>query len=156
LTENIREWHSCNLDIIKVLEILPHRYPFLLVDRVTEVCDDGIKAYKNVSFNEPFFNGHFPGRPIMPGVLILEAMAQAGGILCSQKLDLSADNSVIYFMKIDKAKFRNPVVPGDKLEFEINLLKERGKIFVMKGKAFVDAKLVCEGEFMATITKEEK
>ena len=143
------------LDIIEIQEILPHRYPFLLVDRITEM-DKGksIVGYKNISISEPAFQGHFPGHPIYPGVLILEGMAQAGGILALKSNDLTAEelkNKVIYFMSIDKAKFRTPVKPGDKLEYKIEVKKLRGTIIVLEGKAYVDDALVAEAELKAMI-----
>ena len=143
------------LDIIEIQEILPHRYPLLLVDRITEM-DKGksIIGYKNISISEPAFQGHFPGHPIYPGVLILEGMAQAGGILALKSNDLTAEelkNKVIYFMSIDKAKFRTPVKPGDKLEYKIEVKKLRGTIIVLEGKAYVDDTLVAEAELKAMI-----
>jgi len=143
------------LDIIEIQEILPHRYPFLLVDRITDmVKGENIIGYKNVSISEPAFQGHFPGHPIYPGVMILEGMAQAGGILALKSNDLTVEelkNKVIYFMSIDKAKFRTPVRPGDKLEYRIEVKKLRGTIIVLEGKAFVDDALVAEAELKAMI-----
>ena len=143
------------LDIIEIQEILPHRYPFLLVDRITAM-DKGksIIGYKNISISEPAFQGHFPGHPIYPGVMILEGMAQAGGILALKSNDLTTEelkNKVIYFMSIDKAKFRSPVKPGDKLEYKIEVKKLRGNIIVLDGKAYVDEALVAEAELKAMI-----
>ncbi|MGA2192868.1 MAG: 3-hydroxyacyl-ACP dehydratase FabZ [Nitrospirota bacterium] len=142
------------LDILEIQKVLPHRYPFLFVDRVLEL-DPGkrIVAIKNVTIDEPFFQGHFPGRPIMPGVLIVEAMAQVGGILVYKSTNNTEDN-MVYFMSIEKAKFRKPVIPGDQLVFEIEALQSRGKVFKFKGEAKVDGKVVCEAEFMAMTTKE--
>lgn len=139
------------MDVRKVMEMLPHRYPFLLVDRILEVVPgERIKCLKNVTINEPFFEGHFPGAPIMPGVLIVEAMAQSGG--CLFLLSRPQDEDVIfYFMGMDKVKFRRPVVPGDQLIFEVEILKMRAKAIKMTAKASVDNKVVAEGEFMATI-----
>ncbi|NQY93714.1 MAG: 3-hydroxyacyl-ACP dehydratase FabZ [Campylobacteraceae bacterium] len=142
-------------DITQIQKILPHRYPLLLVDRVTEM-EEGktINAYKNISMGESAFQGHFPGHPIYPGVMILEGMAQAGGILALKSSGLSDEelqNKLIYFMSIDKAKFRSPVTPGDKLEYEITVLKLRKTIIVLQGKAFVDGKLVAEAELKAMI-----
>jgi beta-hydroxyacyl-ACP dehydratase FabZ len=138
-------------DIQKIMELLPHRYPFLLVDRVIElVPDDRIIALKNVTMNEPFFPGHFPGQPVMPGVLIIEAMAQAGGLLAYESG--TADNSgmLIYFMGMDKVRFRKPVIPGDQLIFEAKILKWRSKAAKMSGTASVDNQLVAEAELMAS------
>lgn len=143
------------LDITQIQEILPHRYPLLLVDRVTDMdLGKTIKAYKNISISEPAFQGHFPGHPIYPGVMILEGMAQAGGILAlksSGLTDAELKNKLIYFMSIDKAKFRNPVKPGDKLEYEIEVLKLRKNLIVLQGKAFVDGVLSSEAELKAMI-----
>ena len=142
------------LDIVEIQKILPHRYPFLLVDRVLEL-DPGksIVGIKNVTFNEPFFPGHFPGRPIMPGVLMVEAMAQVAGVLV-YKSTTESDDNLVYFMSIEKAKFRKPVTPGDQLRLEVQALQSRGKVWKFKGEAKVDGKVVCEAEFMAMTTKE--
>ena len=143
------------MDVMEIQQILPHRYPFLLVDRVTGlVQNESIISYKNVSISEPVFQGHFPDHPIYPGVMILEGMAQAGGILAFQSMDMTkeeAANKVVYFMSIDKAKFRAPVRPGDKLEYRISVLKNKGPIWVLKGEAFVEDKLVSEAELKAMI-----
>ena len=139
-------------DIQKILDKLPHRYPFILVDRVTEIVPgEKIVALKNVTINEPFFQGHFPGLPIMPGVLILEALAQAGGLVYLESIGESAKNTLFYFMAIDKARFRKPVVPGDQLVFHIQMLKARAKAVKMAGRAEVDEQLVAEAEMMAAI-----
>ncbi|MBW2480215.1 MAG: 3-hydroxyacyl-ACP dehydratase FabZ [Deltaproteobacteria bacterium] len=138
-------------DIQKILELLPHRYPFLLVDRVIElVPDDRITALKNVTINEPFFPGHFPGQPVMPGVLIIEAMAQAGGLLAFESGSGSNRGKLIYFMGMDKVRFRKPVIPGDQLIFEAKILKWRSKVAKMSGTALVDNQLVAEAELMAS------
>ena len=143
------------LDITDIQEILPHRYPFLLVDRVTQMQKgQSIQGYKNISISEPSFMGHFPGHPIYPGVLILEGMAQAGGVLALKSNDLSKEelkNKVIYFMSIDKAKFRTPLVPGDRLDYKIEVLKLRGNLIVLDGKAYVDDKLVAQAELKAMV-----
>ena len=143
------------LDIMEIQEILPHRYPFLLVDRITDMVEkESITGYKNVSISEPAFMGHFPGHPIYPGVMILEGMAQAGGILALKSNGLSNEqlkSKVIYFMSIDGAKFRVPVRPGDKLEYRVKILKLRGTLIVLKGEAYVDDKLVAEAELKAMI-----
>jgi len=144
------------IDVVEIQGILPHRYPFLLVDRV-ESIEDGqvIKAYKNVSISEPVFEGHFPGHPIYPGVMILEGLAQAGGILAfktigeEEQIDIS--QKVFYFTGIDKAKFKNPVKPGDKLEYVVTLKKHRGAMWVFDGKAYVDGKLASEAELKAMV-----
>lgn len=144
------------VDIRKIMELIPHRYPFLLVDRVIEYeKDKRIVAIKNVTINEPFFQGHFPGNPIMPGVLIIEAMAQAGALLSllggSQKIE---EDNVIYFMGIDKAKFRNPVLPGDQLRLEVLLLRPGSKIAQYEAKAYVKDKLVAEAFLTAMLAKK--
>jgi 3-hydroxyacyl-[acyl-carrier-protein] dehydratase len=143
------------LDVVEIQKILPHRYPFLLVDKVTDMeAGKKVIAYKNVSISEPVFQGHFPDHPIYPGVMILEGMAQAGGILALKSSGLSDEelkNKVIYFMSIDKAKFRSPVKPGDKLEYRIEILKLRKNLIVLDGKAYVDDKLVSEAELKAMI-----
>jgi len=138
-------------DILAVMERLPHRYPFLLVDRVIKVIpNDKILALKNVTMNEPFFQGHFPGRPVMPGVLIIEAMAQAGGILAYETAAPEKRNRLIYFMGMDKVRFRKMVIPGDQIIFEANILKFRSKVAKMSGTATVDGQLVAEAELMAS------
>jgi beta-hydroxyacyl-ACP dehydratase FabZ len=139
------------IDVVKIMESLPHRYPFLLVDRILEV--DGttrIVGLKNVTINEPFFQGHFPGHPIMPGVLIVEAMAQTGGLLLMGQVP-DREKKVVYFMSLDNVKFRRPVVPGDQLRMEIEMLQFRGKIAKMKGVALVDGQVATEAEMMACV-----
>jgi 3-hydroxyacyl-[acyl-carrier-protein] dehydratase len=139
----------------EIQSILPHRYPFLLVDRVQELnLDRRIVGIKNVTVNEPFFQGHFPGRPVMPGVLILEAMAQVGAVLALKSMG-HATRPVVYLTGIDGAKFRKPVVPGDRLRFEIDVVKKRAPFWKMQGKAFVEAELVCEAEVTAMVTEEK-
>jgi 3-hydroxyacyl-[acyl-carrier-protein] dehydratase len=138
-------------DIEKIMEVLPHRYPFLLVDRVVSlVPDDKIVALKNVTINEPFFQGHFPGKPVMPGVLIIEAMAQVGGILAYETGPAEKRNRLSYFMGMDKVRFRKMVVPGDQILFEARILKFRSKVAKMSGTATVDGQLVAEAELMAS------
>ncbi len=137
---------------MEIMDYLPHRYPFILVDRVLEVTPgDKIVALKNVSINEPFFQGHFPQTPIMPGVLIVEGMAQAGGILYFEAIPPEKRGALIYFMGMDKVKFRKPVVPGDQMIFIVEILKQRSNAVKMKGTASVDNVTVAEAEFMATI-----
>ncbi len=140
-----------NYDIQGIMELLAHRYPFLLIDRVLEVVPgDTITALKNVTINEPFFQGHFPGRPIMPGVLIIEGMAQVGGILACLTGSAEQRKRLIYFMGMDKVRFRKPVVPGDQIIFEAKMLKFRSKAAKMSGTATVDNQLVAEAELMAS------
>lgn len=144
-TENI------SLDIHEVIKRLPHRFPFLLVDRV-ESCEKGksLVALKNVTINEPFFPGHFPHRPVMPGVLILEALAQATAILSFVSTDtLPDENSVYYFAGIDKARFRRPVEPGDQLKLEVELVRQKRQLLWFKGRATVDGKVAAEAEMSA-------
>jgi beta-hydroxyacyl-ACP dehydratase FabZ len=137
------------MDAQKILELLPHRYPFLLVDRVLEVQGtQKIVALKNVTFNEPFFQGHFPGHPVMPGVLIIEAMAQTGGLLLMDQIP-DRDKKVVYFMGIDGVRFRKPVLPGDQLRMEVEMLQFRGKVAKMKGVAYVEGKVAAEAEMLA-------
>ena len=134
-----------------IIKIIPHRYPFLLVDRITEM-EHGkrVVGIKNVTSNEPFFQGHFPVRPVMPGVLIIEAMAQAGGILAFESGSADNQGQLIYFMGMDKVRFRKPVVPGDQLIFEAKIIKMRTKVAKMTGTASVDNQLVAEAELMAS------
>lgn len=139
------------LDIQEIMKLIPHRYPFILIDRILELTPrEKIVALKNVTINEPFFQGHFPQNPIMPGVLIIEAMAQAGAVLTAKSLDRELHDSLIYFMGIDKVKFRIPVTPGDQVIFEMKFLKQRAKVFKMAGRACVDKKIVAEAELMAS------
>jgi 3-hydroxyacyl-[acyl-carrier-protein] dehydratase len=139
------------IDIREIEEILPHRYPFLLVDRVIEVVPgQKLVAYKNVTINEPFFNGHFPGHPVMPGVLIVEALAQASALL-ALKSGGDGKNKVIYLMAVDNARFRKPVIPGDRLQLEVEIIKHKGAIWKERGTATVDGARVAEAEFMATM-----
>ena len=145
------------IDINEILSILPHRFPFLLIDRVEELSiGESIKAYKNVTYNEQIFQGHFPGHPIYPGVMIIEGLAQAGGVLAFKSMEKDGANlsdKVVYFMSIDNAKFRNPVRPGDKLEYRISVIKHRGRIWVLKGKAYINdgATLAAQAELQAMI-----
>ena len=144
------------MDIGKIMEALPHCYPFLLLDRVVSMePGKSITAIKNVTINEEFFKGHFPGFPVMPGVLIVEAMAQVGGVLALSPLD-DRDNLLVYFMGIDKAKFRKPVVPGDQLRMEITVLRLKTRFCKMRGEAFVDGTLVAEAEFTSAIVPKDE
>nr|WP_315082684.1 3-hydroxyacyl-ACP dehydratase FabZ [uncultured Campylobacter sp.] len=145
------------IDINEILSILPHRFPFLLIDRVEELSiGESIKAYKNVTYNEQIFQGHFPGHPIYPGVMIIEGLAQAGGVLAFKSMEkdgVDLSDKVVYFMSIDNAKFRNPVRPGDKLEYRISVIKHRGRIWVLKGEAYINngATLAAQAELQAMI-----
>jgi beta-hydroxyacyl-ACP dehydratase FabZ len=139
------------LDILAIMRRLPHRYPFLLIDRIlTMVPGESIVALKNVTMNEPFFQGHFPSQPVMPGVLIVEAMAQAGGVLASESRGPEQAGAIIYFMGMDHVRFRRPVVPGDQLIIEARVLKMRSKVAKMAGRALVEDQLVAEAELMAS------
>lgn len=139
----------------EILRILPHRYPFLLVDRILKVeMGKRIVGLKNITFNEPFFQGHFPGRPIMPGVLIMEALAQVGGILALLSTPENMGNSSIFLMGLDKVRFRKPVLPGDQLLLELETLRSGKKFWKMRGQAFVDQTLVAEAELMAAVGLE--
>lgn len=136
----------------EIQETLPHRYPFLLVDRILELeLGKRVVGIKNVTINEPFFAGHFPGHPIMPGVLIVEAMAQVGGVLLMRSLDARAEKKVMYFTGIDRARFRRPVVPGDQIRFELTILQLRRQVCRMKGVAYVDGNLVAEAELSSVV-----
>lgn len=140
------------LDIRRVMAALPHRYPLLLVDRVESLePDKGIVAIKAVTMNEQFFQGHFPGRPIMPGVLIVEALAQAAGILAVESLGLAGSGKLVYFMAIDSAKFRQPVEPGVLLRLDVEFVQKRSSVCKFAGRAFVGAKLAAEANFTAMI-----
>ena len=143
-------------DVQKIREILLHRYPLLLVDRIVSMTpNEKIEAYKNITINEKIFNGHFPTQPIYPGVYIIEGMAQAGGVLAF--VSMFGDNAqntgdkIVYFMSIDKAKFRSPVIPGDKLTYKLEVLKHKGGIWVLQGYAYVEEKLVAEAELKAMV-----
>ncbi len=139
------------LDIQEITKLLPHRYPFIMIDRILELAPgEKVIALKNVTINEPFFQGHFPGNPIMPGVLIIEAMGQAGAVLAAKSLEREPQDSLIYFMGMDKVKFRKPVTPGDQLIFEMKFIKQRRNVFKMSGTAYVDKNVVAQAELMAT------
>jgi 3-hydroxyacyl-[acyl-carrier-protein] dehydratase len=141
------------IEINEIMSLLPHRYPFLLIDRVEEFePEKRIVGIKNVTINEPFFSGHFPGKPIMPGVLIVEAMAQAGGVLAFKTFPGIRGN--VFFMGIDNARFRRPVVPGDRLKLVVEVVKHRREIWIFEGAAFVDEQKVAEAKLMATLQQE--
>ena len=139
-------------DIGDILEVMPHRYPFLLIDRVLEMDENSIRAIKNVTFNEPHFLGHFPGVPVMPGVLIVEAMAQAGGFLLFSGVE-DREGKLIYFTGIDNCRFRKPVVPGDTIVFEVELVSKRRTFAKIRGRALVDGELVCEAEMLSALAE---
>jgi beta-hydroxyacyl-ACP dehydratase FabZ len=143
--------------IEEIMKILPHRYPFLLVDRILSVeLDKHIVGLKNITVNEPFFIGHFPQHPIMPGVLIVEAMAQVAGILALLSAPENMGNQALYLMSLDKVRFRKPVLPGDQLILDLTILKGKKKYFKMAGKATVNDQLVAEAELMAMVGKQEE
>ena len=137
-------------DISEILAVMPHRYPFLLIDRVVEMNENTIRAIKNVTINEPHFLGHFPEVPVMPGVLIVEAMAQAGGFLLFSQVE-DREDKLIYFTGIDKCRFRKPVVPGDQLIFEVEVVAKRSSFAKISGRALVDGELVCEAQMMSAM-----
>jgi 3-hydroxyacyl-[acyl-carrier-protein] dehydratase len=144
------------IDINKIIKLIPHRYPILLVDRITDlVPDESIIGIKNVTFNEPHFMGHFPDKPIMPGVLIVEAMAQTSAILVVETLNESSEDKLVYFMSIDNAKFRKLVTPGDVLEMHVTKEKNKGPVWKFKGVAKVEGKVVAEAIFTAMIVDKE-
>lgn len=141
------------IDINEIMKYLPHRYPFLMIDRVLDYTpNETLHARKNVTYNEPYFLGHFPVKPIMPGVMILEALAQATGILSFKSVEDydSTDQSIYYFVGIDKARFRRPVEPGDTLDLKVKFLRAKRGIWAFEGKAYVDGQLVCQAELMCT------
>jgi 3-hydroxyacyl-[acyl-carrier-protein] dehydratase len=144
------------MDITEIQKLLPHRYPFLLVDRVVEL-EPGkrLVGFKNVTANEDFFNGHFPGHPVMPGVLILEALAQACALLAYKSANMNPSEFVVYLMSIDGAKFRKPVVPGDRLTLNAEVIRQKANIWKQRGVATVDGAVVAEAEFLATVVKAE-
>ncbi|HTG01240.1 MAG TPA: 3-hydroxyacyl-ACP dehydratase FabZ [Nitrospirota bacterium] len=146
------------IGIQEIMDTIPHRYPFLLVDRILEMeMGKRVVGIKNVTMNEPFFQGHFPGQPIMPGVLILEAMAQVAGVMALKAVPPDqVKNKVIYFMTIDKVKFRKPVIPGDQIRFEVEVLRMRSTVVNFKGTAIVDGVVTTEAEMMAMIVDREK
>ncbi|GAA0533303.1 3-hydroxyacyl-[acyl-carrier-protein] dehydratase [Rhizomicrobium palustre] len=140
------------LDSEAIMRLIPHRHPMLMVEKLTDIVPhQSATGYKAVSFNEPHFAGHFPGHPVMPGVLIVEALAQTAGAMVMYSIELSSDNRVVYFMTIEKARFRRPVRPGDMLEMKVKALRRRGPVWRFSGEAFVDGALCAEAEFSAMI-----
>ncbi len=138
------------LDVNQIKDILPHRYPMLLVDRILEISDERVVGLKNVTANEHFFDGHFPGFPVMPGVLIVESMAQCGGVLALKGIE-DRKNKLVFFASIDECRFRSPVVPGDQLRLELDILRKRAGVIKMKGRAFVGERVAAEAVLMCTI-----
>lgn len=137
-------------DIQDILDVMPHRYPMLLIDRVVEMSEKSIRAIKNVTFNEPHFLGHFPGHPVMPGVLLVEAMAQAGGFLLFSRIE-DRESKLIYFTGIDNCRFRRPVVPGDQVVFDLDVVSVRRSFAKLHGRATVDGELACEADMMSAM-----
>jgi len=145
---------SVMIDVREIMQIMPHRYPFLLVDRIESLKEgEEIVGIKNVTINEPFFAGHFPGNPIMPGVLIIEAMAQVGGVLAFHSSPKEWAGSLVYFLGLDKVRFRKPVVPGDQLRLKLTTIRQKQRVFKMRGEAYVEDTLVAEAELMAAIER---
>ncbi len=141
-----------DIDVSRIKEFIPHRYPFLMVDRISSiVADQSAVGLKNVSVNEPYFQGHFPSRPVMPGVLIIESMAQTAGCLVVATLGLESEGKLVYFMTIESARFRRPVIPGDQLLVNVEKIRSRGSVWKFSGKAFVSEALVAEAVFSAMI-----
>jgi 3-hydroxyacyl-[acyl-carrier-protein] dehydratase len=141
------------MDVMEIQKLLPHRYPFLLVDRIIKLePNKGAVGIKNVTINEPFFQGHFPGNPIMPGVLLVEAMAQVAGVLA---FGSGVEGDAVYFMSVEKAKFRRPVVPGDQVKLDIKVLQQRGNVWKFSGEAIVDDKVAAESEFTAMVVMKK-
>jgi len=149
------ETKSNVIEPAELLKLLPHRYPFLLVDRIIEVnADESCIGIKNVTFNEPFFQGHFPNRPVMPGVLMIEGMAQTAGAICSKSIGLEDAAPNVFFLTVDKAKFRKPVLPGDTIEYHMKKIQQRRTMWWFKGEAKVRGELVCEAEVGAMIVED--
>jgi 3-hydroxyacyl-[acyl-carrier-protein] dehydratase len=146
---------TLEIDINRIMEMIPHRYPFLLIDKVIDaVPGQSGTGIKNVTINEPFFQGHFPGHPIMPGVLIVEAMAQTAGVLVMAGLE-DADNALVYFMTVENARFRKPVVPGDCVHIHVEMVQNRGDVWKFKGRAVVDGVLKAEAVYSAMIARQK-
>ena len=154
MTQTLVEAEGLSLDYAEVLKRIPHRYPFLLIDRAEAYRPHtSIIGIKNVSFNEPFFQGHFPGNPVMPGVLIVEALGQTGAVLMSKSLDADVTDKTIFFISISEARFRQPVRPGDTIRMHVNVTRHRGDLFKFRGEAFVDGKITAEAEFAAMVVE---
>ena len=145
-----------DIDIVRIMDMIPHRYPFLMIDKITEVIPDvSAIGIKNVTINEPFFQGHFPGHPVMPGVLIIEAMAQTSGVLVIETMGAQSEGKLVYFMSVDKARFRKPVTPGDTLSILVTKVQNRGPVWKFNGEARVGDTLMAEATFAAMIVDNE-
>lgn len=151
MTEEIND-----IDIVRIMKMIPHRYPFLMIDKVVSVIPDvSAVGVKNVTINEPFFQGHFPGHPVMPGVLLIEAMAQTSAVLVIQTMGAESEGKLVYFMSVDQARFRKPVTPGDSLSITVTKLRNRGNVWKFKGEARVGDTLMAEATFAAMIVDNE-
>ena len=149
------ESKGTTLDVMRIMQMIPHRYPFLMIDRVVDVIpDQSATGIKNVTINEPYFQGHFPARPVMPGVLIIEAMAQTAGVLVVHTVGPIAEGKLVYFMSVDSARFRRPVVPGDVLRIEVQKERHRGHVWRFRGEAKVNGVLMAEATYTAMILEE--
>ena len=156
MTHALSEEPSIDIDIEEIMRLIPHRPPFLMVDRAEDYrAHRSIVGIKSVTINEPYFVGHFPGRPVMPGVLIIEAFAQTGGVLMSKSMDVNVENKGIMFISVDNCRFRHPVRPGDMLRFPVKALRRRGPVWKFAGEAFVGDKLCAEAEFSAMIRETQ-
>lgn len=145
-----------DIDIVRIMEMIPHRYPFLMIDRITSVVPDvSAVGVKNVSINESFFEGHFPGHPVMPGVLLIEAMAQTSAVLVTQTMGAQSEGKLVYFMSVNQARFRKPVTPGDSLTIMVKKIRNRGSVWKFKGEAKVGDTLMAEATFAAMIVDND-
>ncbi len=148
---------TTDIDVVRIMEMIPHRYPFLMIDRMIDLVPDvSAVSIKNVSINEQFFQGHFPGHPVMPGVLIVEAMAQTSGVLVTETMGEQTEGKMVYFMSIEQARFRNPVTPGDSLLISVKKLQNRGPVWKFSGEAHVGGTLMAEATFTAMILDNDK
>jgi 3-hydroxyacyl-[acyl-carrier-protein] dehydratase len=148
----LADQEGLSIDIERIMQMIPHRYPFLMIDRVVAIVPDATAiGIKNVSINEPFFQGHFPQRPVMPGVLIIEAMAQTAAVLVVHTLGRASEGKLVYFMSVDSARFRRPVVPGDQLRIHVSKQRSRGNVWKFSGEAKVNGNLVAEATYAAMI-----
>ena len=144
------------IDIMRIMELIPHRFPFLMIDRIVDLVPfESATGIKNVSINEPFFQGHFPSQAVMPGVLVIESMAQTAGVVVIHSMGAEAEGKLVYFMLIDSARFRRPIVPGDQIQVKVKMLRRRGNVWKFRGEAIVDGKLVAEAVFSAMIMDAE-